>query len=42
VTVKVQSLEDGTPGQMIRLRNLETSHDFSGKVIDATTVIVPL
>ena len=42
VTVKVQSLEDGTPGQMIRLRNLQTSHDLSGKVIDATTVLVPL
>ena len=42
VSVKVQSLEDGTPGQVIRLRNLDTSHDFSGKVIDAATVLVPL
>jgi flagella basal body P-ring formation protein FlgA len=42
VTMKVQVLEDGTPGQIIRLRNLESDHDFSGKVLDGKTVLVSL
>jgi len=42
VTMKVQALEDGTPGQLIHLRNLESNHDFSGKVLDGRTVLVPL
>jgi flagella basal body P-ring formation protein FlgA len=42
VMMKVQALEDGTPGQFIRLRNLQSEHDFSGKVIDGKTVLIPL
>jgi flagella basal body P-ring formation protein FlgA len=42
VMMKVQALEDGTPGQLIRLRNLQSDHDFSGKVLDGKTVLIPL
>jgi flagella basal body P-ring formation protein FlgA len=42
VTMKVQALEDGTPGQTIRLRNLQSDHDFSGKVLNQKTVLVSL
>jgi flagella basal body P-ring formation protein FlgA len=42
VTTKVQALEDGTPGKIIRLRNLLSNHDFSGKVLDGKTVLVAL
>jgi len=42
VTMKVQALEDGTPGQFIHLRNLESDHDFCGKVLNSKTVLVPL
>jgi flagella basal body P-ring formation protein FlgA len=42
VMMKVQALEDGTPGQFIRLRNLQSEHDFSGKVLDGKTVLIPL
>ena len=42
VTMKAQALEDGTPGQTIRLRNLQSSRDFSGKVLDEKTVLVSL
>ena len=42
VTVKAQALEDGAPGQFIRLRNLNSAHDFSGQVLNGKTVIVPL
>jgi flagella basal body P-ring formation protein FlgA len=42
VTIKVQALEDGTPGQIIRLRNLQSTRDFSGKVLDEKNVLVSL
>ena len=42
VTMKAQALEDGTPGQIIRLRNLQSARDFSGKVLDEKTVLVSL
>lgn len=42
VTLKAQALEDGTPGQIIRLRNLQSDHDFNGKVLDGKTILVPL
>ncbi len=42
VMMKVQALEDGTPGQLIRLRNLQSSHDLCGKVLNGKTVLVPL
>ena len=42
VTMKAQALEDGTPGQIIRLRNLQSARDFSGKVLNEKTVLVSL
>ena len=42
VTMRVQALEDGAPGQIIRLRNLQSTRDFSGKVLDEKTVLVSL
>jgi flagella basal body P-ring formation protein FlgA len=42
VTMKAQALEDGVPGQIIRLRNLQSSRDFSGKVLNEKTVLVSL
>jgi len=42
VTMKVQALEDGTPGQIIRLRNLQSARDFSGKVLNEKTILVSL
>jgi len=42
VTMKVQALQDGTPGQLIHLRNTQSNHDFCGKVLNGKTVLVPL
>ena len=42
VTMKVQALENGAPGQIIHVRNLESGHSFCGKVLNNQTVIVPL
>ncbi|MGO8765750.1 MAG: flagellar basal body P-ring formation chaperone FlgA [Limisphaerales bacterium] len=42
ITMKVEALQDGTPGQIIRLRNLDSDHDFSGTVLDEATVQVSL
>lgn len=42
IMMKAEALEDGAPGQIIRLRNLESAHDFSGKVLNGKTVLVPL
>ena len=42
VTMKAQALEDGAPGQIIRLRNLQSARDFSGKVLNEKTVLVSL
>ena len=42
VTIKVQALEDGIPGQIIRLRNMQSTRDFCGKVLDKKTVVVSL
>lgn len=42
VTIKVQALEDGIPGQIIRLRNVQSARDICGKVLDKKTVVVAL
>ena len=42
VTMKVEAMETGTPGQIIRLRNLQSNRDLSGKVLDDKTVLVTL
>jgi flagella basal body P-ring formation protein FlgA len=42
ISMKVQVLEDGRPGQLIRVRNLKSRREFYGKVQDENTVLVPL
>lgn len=42
ITTKVQALEDGAPGQMIRARNPISQHNLTGKVIDAETILISL
>jgi flagellar basal body P-ring formation protein FlgA len=42
VIVKARAMEDGIPGQTIRLRNIQSDRDFSGKVLDQKTVLVSL
>jgi flagella basal body P-ring formation protein FlgA len=42
ITVKVEALEDGLPGQIIRVRNAQSKHEFHGKVQNEQTVIVAL
>ncbi|HUA69132.1 MAG TPA: flagellar basal body P-ring formation chaperone FlgA, partial [Candidatus Saccharimonadales bacterium] len=42
VTLKVQVLESGAPGQIIHVRNLESGRSFCGKVLNNQTVVVPL
>jgi flagella basal body P-ring formation protein FlgA len=42
VTMKVEALENGAPGQIIHVRNTESGHCFCGKVLNGQTIIVPL
>ncbi|HTR42084.1 MAG TPA: flagellar basal body P-ring formation chaperone FlgA [Pseudomonadales bacterium] len=42
ITMKVQALEDGAPGQTIRARNTVSLHDLTGKVIDEHTIQISL
>jgi flagella basal body P-ring formation protein FlgA len=42
ITLKVEALEDGAPGQMIRARNPETRRDLVGKVLNPQTILVTL
>lgn len=42
VTMRVQALENGAPGQIIHVRNLESGHTFCGEVLNGQTVLVPL
>ena len=42
VTAKVQALEDGAPGQMIRARNVVSQRDLTGKVLDDHTIEILL
>jgi len=42
VSLKVEVLEDGAPGQNIRVRNPISRRDLSGKVLDEQTVLIPL
>lgn len=42
VTLKVEALEDGAPGQTIRARNPLSRRDFTGKVLDEQTILVSL
>ena len=42
ITLKAEALEDGLPGQTIRLRNANSKREFRGKVQNEQTVIIPL
>ena len=42
LTVKVEVLEDGLPGQTIRVRNLKSKREFRGKVQNEETIHVTL
>jgi len=42
ITMKVEALEDGAPGQVIRARNPVSKRDVRGKVMDQKTILVTL
>jgi flagella basal body P-ring formation protein FlgA len=42
VSMKVEVLEDGIPGQMIRIRNPQTKRELRGKVQNEQTILVTL
>ena len=42
VTMKVEALEDGAPGQLIRARNPQTRRDLRGKVLNEQTLLLSL
>lgn len=42
ITTKVEILEDGAPGQMIRARNPVSRRDVSGQVVDGQTILISL
>ncbi|MEW6302727.1 MAG: flagellar basal body P-ring formation chaperone FlgA [Verrucomicrobiota bacterium] len=42
ISVKVEALEDGLPGQTVRVRNLKSKREFRGKVQNEQTILVVL
>ncbi len=42
ISLKVEALENGAPGQTVRVRNLTTRKEFRGKVRDEQTILVSL
>jgi len=42
ITMKVEALEDGAPGQVIHARNTISLHDLTGKVLDEHTIEISL
>jgi flagellar basal body P-ring formation protein FlgA len=42
ITLKVEALEDGAPGQVIRARNYQTRRDLRGKVLNEQTILLSL
>jgi flagella basal body P-ring formation protein FlgA len=42
LSVKVEALEDGVPGQNIRVRNVKSKREFRGKVQNEETILVTL
>jgi flagella basal body P-ring formation protein FlgA len=40
ISVKAEALEDGVPGQFVRVRNVRSKREFKGKVQDEQTVLV--
>ncbi|MGD0060209.1 MAG: flagellar basal body P-ring formation chaperone FlgA [Verrucomicrobiia bacterium] len=42
ISLKVEVLEDGTMGQQVRVRNVQSNHEFRGKVENEGTISVSL
>jgi flagella basal body P-ring formation protein FlgA len=42
ISVKVEALENGAPGQTVRVRNINSKREFRGKVQNEETVLVSL
>jgi flagella basal body P-ring formation protein FlgA len=42
ISLKVEVLEEGVPGQMVRVRNLESRRELRGKVENEQTIAIPL
>ncbi len=42
ISLKVEVLEEGVPGQMIRVRNYQSRRELRGKVQDEHTIAIPL
>jgi flagella basal body P-ring formation protein FlgA len=42
ISVKVEALEDGLPGQFVRVRNVKSRREFRGKVQNEATIVVHL
>jgi flagella basal body P-ring formation protein FlgA len=42
ILVKVEALEDGLPGQFVRVRNIKSRREFRGKVENEETILVNL
>jgi flagella basal body P-ring formation protein FlgA len=42
IMIKVEVLEDGAPGQIVRARNSASQRNLSGKVIDEKTILISL
>jgi flagella basal body P-ring formation protein FlgA len=42
ISARVEALEDGAPGDMIRARNPKTRKEFQGRVINEDTIQVDL
>ena len=42
ISLKVEVLEEGVPGQMVRVRNPQSRRELRGKVQDEQTIAIPL
>ncbi len=42
ISMKVEALEDGAPGQFIRVRNAQSLRDIRGKVVNEHSILVSL
>ncbi len=42
ITIRVQALEDGAPGQIIHACNLVSQRNLSGRVLDDKTILISL
>ena len=42
ISLKVEALENGAPGQLVRVRNLQSRKEFRGKIQNENTILVYL